>query len=305
MYELVIIGAGPSGLSAGIYAKRAMLDSVILEKEAMMGGQILYTYEVENYPGCSMLGGFDLADKFREHAESLGVEFMPGEVEKIEKPQKNFLIHLADGKVIESKTIILATGAVRTKLGVTGEDEFAGRGVSYCATCDGAFFKDKITAVVGGGDAALEDAVYLARVCKKVYLIHRRDELRGSKKLQDAIIEAPNIEILWNSVIESINGDSKVTSANVKNILTNQDAQITLDGVFIAVGSTPITNLVKGMVDMDSHDYIIADETGVTSLKGMFAAGDIRTKQLRQIITAAADGANCVNSVEMYLGSEY
>lgn len=304
VYDLVIIGAGPSGLSAGIYAQRAMLKTIILEKESFYGGQVLSTYEVDNYPGFPQLGGFELADKFRHHAESLGVQFHSAEVENIIQDGYLLKITLNNDEPLITKTVIVATGSIRKKLGVKGEYEFSGRGVSYCATCDGAFFKDKTVAVVGSGDAGLEDAIYLSRVCKQVYIVNRSDKLRGAKRLQNVVDKTENIQILWNTVIDSINGNNIVESIDIVNTNTNEKSNIALDGVFIAIGSTPMTKFLEGLVDMDENGYVIADETGITNAKGVFVAGDIRVKNLRQIITAAADGANAVNSVERYLETQ-
>lgn len=301
VYDLVIIGAGPSGLSAGIYAQRAMLKTVILEKESFYGGQILSTYEVDNYPGFPLLGGFELANKFREHAESLELQFQSAEVEQIIQDGNLLKITLVDGEPLTTKAVIAATGSVRKKLDVKGEDEFSGKGVSYCAACDGAFFKNKTVAVVGGGDAGLEDAIYLSRACKQVYILNRSDSLKGMKRLQNIIDKTENIQILWETVIESINGSKSVESIDINNTKTGEKSNIALDGVFIAIGSIPKTDFLKGLVEMDEDGYVISDETGITNAKGIFVAGDVRVKNLRQIITAAADGANSVNSVERYL----
>ncbi|NLP26058.1 MAG: thioredoxin-disulfide reductase [Clostridiales bacterium] len=301
VYDLVIIGAGPSGLSAGIYAQRAMLKTVILEKESFYGGQVLSTYEVDNYPGFPLLGGFELADKFREHAESLGVDFISSEVEKIARDGDLLKIDLNDSQPLTTKAVIVATGSIRKKLGIKGEDEFLGKGVSYCATCDGAFFKEKIVTVVGGGDAALKDAIYLSRVCKQVYIANRSDSLKGAKRLQDVVDKTDNIHVLWETELESINGDSAVENIGIINKKSNEKSSIAVNGVFIAIGSNPMTKFLEGLVDMDGNGYVISDETGITNAKGIFVAGDIRVKNLRQIITAAADGANAVNSVERYL----
>lgn len=301
VYDLVIIGAGPSGLSAGIYAQRAMLKTVILEKESFYGGQVLSTYEVDNYPGFPLLGGFDLADKFREHAESLGVQFSSAEVEKIIQDGNLLKITLNDDEPLTTKAVIVATGSIRKKLDVKGEEEFSGKGVSYCATCDGAFFKNKTVAVVGGGDAGLEDAIYLSRVCKQVYIVNRSNSLKGAKRLQNVIDKTENIQILWDTVIESINGSKTVENIDIINKKADEKSNIALNGVFIAIGSIPKTEFLEGLVDMNEDGYVVSDETGITNAKGIFVAGDIRVKSLRQIITAAADGANSVNSVERYL----
>jgi len=300
IYDVVIIGSGPAGMAAGIYAKRAGLAVVILEKTGISGGQVLSTYEVDNYPGLPMSNGFDLSEKFREHAEHLGVEIKAAAVERIEDRGETKLLYTED-ETYETRTVILATGAEHAKLGVPGEEELTGMGVSYCATCDGAFFRGRTVAVVGGGDVAVEDAIFLARGCEKVYLIHRREELRAAKILQDALMKLPNVEILWNCELKEVQGEDQVENLLIYNKKTQQTNPLAVSGVFIAVGNVPNTELVKGLVDMDEKGYIIADETCATSVPGIFAAGDVRTKQLRQIITAAADGANAVTSVEQFM----
>ena len=301
IYDLVIIGSGPAGMAAAIYAKRAMLDCLLLEKEYMPGGQVIQTYEVDNYPGIPKTNGMELSSKFAEHARELGIETQVAEVTDIMPDGDVKEIILKNGEKIQTKTIILATGAVHRTLGVPGEKELAGMGVSYCATCDGAFFRNKITAVVGGGDVALEDAVFLSRMCEKVYLIHRRDEFRGAKILQNQVKNNDKIEIFWNSVVTKIDGDSKVESIQIENVDSHVDKTLDVDGIFIAVGTKPVSDLLKGRLDMDDQGYIKAGEDGVTNLPGIFAGGDGRTKNLRQVVTAVADGANCVQSVESYL----
>ena len=300
LYDVIIIGSGPAGLSAAIYAERAKLKTLVLEKAPMSGGQILNTYEVDNYPGIPGVGGFDLGSKFRAHADAVGCQFVTAEVLEI-KNEADHKVIVTDKETYQAKTIILASGATHRTLGVPGEEELMGMGVSYCATCDGAFFKGKTTAVVGGGDVALEDALFLARLCKKVYLIHRRDEFRGAKVLQERVKTSENIEILWDTVIEQIQGEDQVESLSLYNKKTEEKQELSVNGVFIAVGILPNTEMYRGVVDLDEAGYVIAGEDGVTSFAGIFAAGDLRTKQLRQVITAAADGANVVTSIEKYL----
>lgn len=299
IYDLIIIGSGAAGLSAAVYAKRAMLSTLVFEKSYASGGQIINTYEVDNYLGLPGVSGFELATKFREHADKMGVEFENSEIVKVSEDNNIKCLESAGGRKFYTKTVIIASGAEHRKLGAKGEDRLQGMGVSYCATCDGAFFKGKTVAVVGGGDVALEDAIFLSRVCKKVYLIHRRDALRGVKTLQQQVFDTENIEILWNSTVEEIKGENKVSSLAVKT--EGKVNCLEVDGIFIAVGIKPYTDVFKGFVDTDENGYIIADETGRTNVKGVFAAGDVRTKPLRQIITAAADGANCVYSAERYI----
>lgn len=301
MYDLIIVGAGPAGLAAAIYAARAELNFIVLEKEFMSGGQIINTYEVDNYPGLYHMGGFDLAMKLREHADALGASFVTGEVEKIEEISGNKKVVCKDGTEYETKTVILSGGAKHRKLEVPGENTLAGSGVSYCATCDGAFFRGKEVAVVGGGDVAVEDALFLARICKKVYVIHRRDSFRAAKALVSRLVNTENVEIIYDSVVKEIQGNFKVESLVLTNKKTEEEKTVSVDGVFIAVGMLPETSAYQGLVELDSTGYIVADETGVTSCPGIFAAGDIRTKELRQVVTAASDGANAVQSVERYL----
>ena len=299
IFDTVIIGSGPAGLAAAIYAERAELKAIVIEKNVVSGGQVLTTYEVDNYPGSRGIGGFDLGMKFREHADGLGATFVEDEVLKIEADGEIKKV-ICENDTYETKTVIIATGASHRKLGVLGEEELAGLGVSYCATCDGAFFKNKITAVVGGGDGALEDAIFLARLCKKVYLIHRRDELRGAKSLQKKLFSLDNVEMVWDSVVDEIKGSDHVESVSVSNVKTKEKKDLQVDGVFIAVGISPNTQGFEGLARME-NGYFVAGEDCATSVPGIFAAGDVRTKQLRQIVTAVSDGANAVTSVERYL----
>jgi thioredoxin reductase (NADPH) len=300
MYDLVIIGSGPAGLSAAVYAKRACLDLVVLEKEPMGGGQIIYTEQVDNYLGLPGKNGFDLAQEFEKHARSLDIPFREGDVQEVKKIEDGWQVFLKSGDNIQAKTVLLATGATHRKLGVPGEEALAGAGVSYCATCDGAFFKDKTVAVVGGGDVALEDALYLARNCKQVYLIHRRQGLRAAQVLQEQVKEAGNITFLPDRVVTEIRGENKVEQIMLKNVKDESVAALELDGVFIAVGMDPQTEAVASVLPLEGG-YVCAGEDGVTGQPGLFVAGDARTKQLRQIVTAVSDGANAVTSIVNYL----
>ncbi len=302
MYDVVIIGSGPAGLSASIYAKRAGLCAVTIEKSPMSGGQVLNTYEVDNYLGLPGINGFDMGMKFREHADKLGCEFKNADVLTIKSGQntQGFVIETDDG-MLETQTIVAAMGASHAKLNVPGEEELSGMGVSYCATCDGAFFKGRTTAVIGGGDVAVEDAIFLARGCEKVYLIHRRDELRAASILQEEVKSLPNVEILWDTVVEKIEGEDQVEAIAIKNKKTGEEKSLPVDGVFVAVGILPQSELLKEITACDEKGYVIAGEDGICKTPGIFAAGDIRTKKLRQIITAAADGANAITSVQEYL----
>lgn len=297
-YDLVIVGSGPAGLAAAIYAERARISTLVIEKGMVSGGQVLTTYEVDNYPGLPGVGGYDLGTKFREHADNLGAQFAEDEVIRIEDEDSVKRV-VCGHETYEARAVILATGASHRKLSVPGEEELAGMGVSYCATCDGAFFRKKVTAVIGGGDVALEDAVFLSRMCEKVYLIHRRDEFRGAKSLQEQVFSKENIEVIWDTVVERIAGSDKVEALKIRNVKSGEKRELLVNGVFVAVGITPASQAFDGLVEMD-HGYIKAGEDCSTSCPGIFAAGDVRTKPLRQIITAAADGANAVTSVERY-----
>lgn len=300
IYDLIIIGSGPAGLTAAIYAQRARLDALVLEKEYVSGGQVVNTSEVDNYPGLPGMGGFELGMKLRAHADALEAEFKTAEVTDIIIEETVKTVRTDEGD-FRAKAVIIATGARHRKLGVPGEEELAGMGVSYCATCDGAFFKGRTVAVVGGGDVAVGDALFLARGCEKVYLIHRRDELRAAKSLQEKLEKLKNVEILWNTTVEEIVGEDQVESVKLQNRKDGTERTISVDGVFVAVGMSPNTDMVPETIRKDDMGYIIADEDCVTNVTGIFAAGDVRTKHLRQIITAASDGANAVESVQQYL----
>ncbi|MFR4986435.1 MAG: thioredoxin-disulfide reductase [Lachnospirales bacterium] len=304
IYDVVIIGSGPSGLAAAIYAERAKLKTITIEKQYMSGGQILNTYEVDNYPGLPEINGFDMGQKFRQHAEKLGSQFVKDEVLELEIMDKVKKVHCKKNEFL-TKTVIIATGAQHRLLEVKGEKELYGKGVSYCATCDGAFYKDKIVAVVGGGDVALEDAIFLSRLCKKVYLIHRRDEFRGVKILQEKVFSIDNIEIIWDTVVDEICGENEVTSINVSNVKTNEKKSLDVDGVFVAIGIIPNSHIFEKHLQLDDGNYIVATEDCKTSVEGVFVAGDVRTKALRQIVTAVSDGANAITSIEKYLATKF
>ena len=308
MHDLIIIGAGPAGLSAAIYAKRAGLDSLVLEKAPTCGGQVLITYEVDNYAGLPGINGFDLGMKFKEHADKLRVSFAEGDVKELkcvsegdEHTASHWQVVTGSG-AYDTKTVLIAVGADHNKLGIPGEAEYTGKGVSYCATCDGAFFRNKVAVVNGGGDVAVEDAIFLARGCSKVYLVHRRDALRATKVLQDELLSLPNVEVVWDSVVTSVEGtDGKVSSVRVRNVKTGDESSIDTSALFVAIGIHPLTDLFTGCADMDDGGYILAGEDGATSAPGLFVAGDARRKRLRQIVTAVADGANAVTAVTDYL----
>lgn len=300
MYDMIIIGSGPAGLAAAIYGQRAKLSVLVIEKQPMSGGQIINTPDVDNYPGLPGIGGFELASKFRAHADAMGAEVMVGEVTSLELSGDVKKV-MTDNGTYEGKTVVIATGATHRRLGVPGEETLIGAGVSYCATCDGAFFREKEVAVVGGGDVALEDALFLSRISRKVYLIHRRDEFRGAKSLQEKVFQTENIEIIWNTVVEEIKGNGIVEELLLRQTQAGEESRLPIQGVFVAVGIQPNSELFRGLVDMDESGYIRAGEDCVTDTPGVFAAGDVRTKMLRQVITAASDGANAVTSAEHYL----
>ncbi|MDF2610358.1 MAG: trxB [Lachnospiraceae bacterium] len=301
--DLIIIGSGPAGLAAAIYAGRAELDTIIIEKSPISGGQIINTYEVDNYPGIPGISGFDLGTKFREHCDRLEMEFITGEVIKFEVKDGIKVVTLDDEKVYRSKAVIIATGSNPRKLNVEGEEKLSGMGVSYCATCDGAFFKNRTTAVIGGGDVAVEDAIFLARLCKKVYVLHRRDEFRAAKSLTTKLTAMENVEIIWDTKVEEIIGDTQVEQLRIINLKTKEEKILDVDGTFIAIGYNPSSEVYKEVVEVDLSGFIVAGENCETNIPGVFAAGDIRTKDLRQIITAASDGANAITAVERYLNS--
>ena len=300
MYDIIIIGSGPAGLSAAIYAQRACLDTIVIEKNGISGGQVLNTWEVDNYPGFPGVTGFELSRQFREHANKLGARVVQDEGVQVEL-SGNVKKVGCEEETYEARCVILASGAHHRTLEVPGEEELRGAGVSYCATCDGAFFRGRTVAVVGGGDAALEDAIFLARMCEKVYIVHRRDKLRGAKRLQERLQALENIEFVWNSETVAIEGNAQVEALRLRQTKTGEERRLDVDGVFIAVGIAPESELYAGQLELDEQGYIRADESGQTSVPGVFAAGDVRTKALRQILTAASDGANCVASTERYL----
>ncbi len=298
VYDTVIIGGGPAGLSAAVYAKRAELDFIVVEKEHGISGQIAESECVDNYLGLYGENGYELGEKFKSHAEALGVEFHVGELTEI-IPENNIYKLLVSDKELYSKTVIYAAGAVHRKLNVKGEAEFTGKGVSYCAICDGAFYRDATVAVIGGGDTALSEAVYLSGISDKVYLVHRRNEFRANKALQERVRSKDNITVLLNASVEEITGGETVEEL----IITQNGEKKTLktEGIFIAVGTVPESAALRGIAQLTPNGYVAAGENCTTTANGVFAAGDVRTKFLRQAITAAADGANAVYSVEKYL----
>ena len=304
MFDTVIIGSGPAGLSAAIYASRAALNYVVLEKAGYSGGQIVTTNDLDNYPGMPNIDGASFSMALQAHAEKLGATIKEAEVSSIHKNEDgSYSIEIKNQDTLFTKSVILATGASPRTLNIPGEQDFLSRGVYYCATCDGAFYRNKITAVIGGGNTALEDVLFLAKICQKVYLIHRRDELRGDKHTQEKILALPNVEFVKSAIPKIIKGDKKVSSIEIEYKNTGEIADISVDGIFVAVGMIPNNYLVPDFVNTDTSGYVIADENGTTNAPGFFVAGDLRTKDLRQVITAASDGANATKSVTNYLNN--
>jgi thioredoxin-disulfide reductase len=299
MKDIIIVGGGPAGLVAALYAGRAQLDALMIEKQ-FQGGQMVTTNEVENYPGFIDITGSDLANIMYEHAKKFGgtMEYkevldiqVDGDIKKV----------ITNTETYEAKVVILSMGAKPKKLGLDRELELGGRGISYCATCDGGFFRNKVVAVVGSGDTAVEDALHLSRIAEKVYLISRGDTLKANKVAQEKLFKTSNVEILWDSIVTKLDGENKLEAIGVKNKKDSNETQLKMDGLFVAIGSTPSTELVKNLVELDKNGYIIADESCKTNIDGIFAIGDIRTKSVRQVLTAAADGAVSIYEAEKYL----
>lgn len=296
-YDVGIIGSGPAGLSAAIYAKRANLSAVVIEKEYEGTGQIAESGQVDNYLGLPGISGYDLGEQFREHAVKLGVSFLEQEVTEIKKEDSAvFTIIFEDGSSVETKTVIYAAGATPRRANIPGEQEYLGKGVSYCAICDGSFYRGKKVAVLGGGDTALDDAVYLADLAEQVYVIHRRKEFRGAATTVEKLRKKENVTFVLEHQVKEITGAEKVNG-----VVLEDGTAIAVDGVFVAYGSVPQTNLVKELVILDAAGYVKAEETGETSLAGLYVAGDARTKKLRQVVTAVSDGANAATAVVEYL----
>lgn len=301
-FGTVILGGGPAGLSAAIYAARSESTTAVIDT-SMLGGQPSNYLELENYPGFSKIGGYDLMEKFEEHADKFNINKFPmEEIESIDLTSNPKIIETKK-TIFKSDTIILATGAKAKKLGVLGEKEFIGRGVSYCAICDGAFYKEKTVAVIGGGNAAVEEAIYLTKFANKVYIIHRRDELRADKIVQERAIGNPKIEFIYNSVIKEIQGDNLVHTAIIENIKTNELTNLAVNGVFPYIGFAPNVENILGQLNQDANGFIVTDETMKTSVDGVYAIGDVRNTPLRQVITAAADGAIAAVYAGRYLES--
>lgn len=301
-FDVIIIGGGPAGYTAALYAARANLSAMVIEKFAP-GGQMATTEIVENYPGfVDGINGFELGMQMKKGAERFGVKTKLAEVKSVELDKDPKLIHTAKD-TFQAKTIILALGAYPRELGLPNERKLRGRGVSYCATCDGMFYKDKTVVIVGGGNTAVADAIFLAKICKKVYLVHRRDELRASKTYMESLEKTENIEFIWNSEVAEILADEFVTGVKIKSRKDDSVRMVACDGIFVAIGNVPNTELIKGQVELDEAGYVPADETTRTNIPGVFAVGDMRSKPLRQIVTAVADGAVASKYAEEFIDS--
>lgn len=300
IYDAVIVGGGPGGYAAALYCARAGLSTVVLEKLAP-GGQMGLTAQIDNYPGFDEgISGFALGDKMRKGAERFGAKTQVTEVLSLQLEGAEKQIETADGTIL-GRTVILATGARAKGLGLPGEEALAGRGLSFCAACDGMFYRGKTVVVVGGGNSAVGDALLLSRLCQKVILVHRRDTLRASRVYHKPLLEAENVEVRWNSTVTQLLQDIRLTGVRIKNIVTGEETDLTCDGLFISIGRAPATELVKDQLTLDPAGYVVADESTRTNLPGVFAVGDMRTKALRQVVTAAADGAVAAHYAEAYL----
>jgi len=302
MYDVIIIGGGPGGYSAALYATRAGLDTLVIEKLSA-GGQMTQTTQIDNYPGFDQgIDGFELGAKMKAGAERFGAKTKLAEVLSARLEGQVKEIETSDGRFL-AKAVIIATGAGHRHLGIPTEAQFAGRGVAYCAACDGMFYRNKTVAVIGGGNSAVADAILLSRICKEVILIHRRDTLRATKIYHDQLKNAENVTFRWNSVVTEFLGGDRISGLKIQNVATGQEARLNVDGVFVSIGRNPVTKLFEGQVALDKNGYIIAGEDTKTNLAGVFAIGDVRTKALRQVVTAAADGATAVHYVEEYLAT--
>lgn len=303
LYDVIVIGGGPGGYTAALYCARAGLHTVILEK-MMPGGQMALTEQIDNYPGFDQgVDGFTLGQQMKKGAERFGAETRTADVLSVKLECEIKEVETTDG-IVSGRVVILATGAATRELGLPGEKELVGRGVSYCATCDGMFFRGKTVVVVGGGNSAAADAMVLSRVCEKVILVHRRDTLRATKVYHKPLMEAENVSFRWNSTVTELLQEGRLTGVKVKDTITGEETVVPCDGLFVSIGRAPASELVKGVLELDEAGYVKADESTRTSIPGVFAVGDVRTKVLRQIITAAADGAVASHYADEYLASK-
>jgi thioredoxin reductase (NADPH) len=303
VYDMIVIGGGPAGYTAALYAARAGLDTLVLEKLSA-GGQMALTHMIDNYPGFEEgIDGFTLAEKMQKQAERFGSKTKYTEVLRMDLKAEPKILKTDDGEIL-AKTVILATGAAPRELGIENEKELIGRGVAYCAACDGMFYKNKTVVVVGGGNSAVADALLLSRIAKKVILVHRRDTLRATKIYHEPLMKAENVEFRWNSAVTEFLYDKKVNGIRIKNVQTGEESTIECDGVFVSIGRKPATEFLSSQLSLDENGYVIAGETTETNIPGVYAVGDMRTKPLRQIVTAVSDGAVAVHMAEEYLASE-
>lgn len=302
IYDMIVIGGGPAGYTAALYAVRAGLKTLVLERMSI-GGQMTQTQQIDNYPGFDEgIDGFMLGEKMKSGAERFGAETKLLEVSSVELSDNIKKIETSDGTFF-AKTVVIATGADHRHIGIDREEDFAGRGLAYCAACDGMLYRGKTVAIVGGGNSAAADAMILSRICEKVVLIHRRDTLRATKIYHEPLMKVENIEFKWNSVIIELLGENKISGAKIKNVITGNEEELCLDGIFVSIGRAPETALFKGQLELDDNGYIVADESTETNISGVFAVGDVRTKALRQVITAASDGAVAAHYAEEYINT--
>lgn len=300
VYDMIVIGGGPAGYTTALYAVRAGLDTLVVEKLSA-GGQLAQTHQIDNYPGFPEgIGGFDLALKMQEQAQRFGAASMSADVTRVDFRSSPKAVETSEG-VLYAKTVTLATGAAPRPLGLPEEPGLLGRGVAYCAACDGMFYRGKTVVVVGGGNTAAEDALLLSRIARRVILVHRRDALRATKIYHDPLMKAENVAFRWNSVVTEVLHEQTVTGVRLRNVLTGEETVESCDGVFVSIGRNPASELAKGQLEMDGSGYIVADETTQTSVPGVYAVGDVRTKAVRQVVTAVADGAVAVHMAEGYL----
>lgn len=305
LFDVIIVGGGPAGLTVGTYTSRARLKSLLIER-ALPGGQVTTIEWIENYPGFDEgISGIELSQRMEKQARWFGLEIIQGTVSEISLQDKIKNIFLEQGREFETKALILATGANPKPLMVEGEEKYRGRGVSYCATCDGAFFRDKKIAVIGGGDSAVQEAISLTRFADIVYVVHRRDELRAIKIIQERAFANPKIKFIWNSVVEKIEGEETVNALFLKNVKTGEESVVNVEGIFIYVGYAPNTEFLKGLVRLDENNYIITDEKMSTSVPGVFAAGDVRAGSVKQIAVAVGDGATAAIAAEKYIEENF
>lgn len=302
IYDMLIIGGGPGGYTAALYAARAGLKTLVLEKLSA-GGQMALTQQIDNYPGFpDGIDGFVLGENMQLQAQRFGAETEYAEVFSVDLQAQPKVVETSEG-TFRGKTVVLATGAGPKKLGLANEQTLVGRGVNYCAACDGMFYKDKTVAVVGGGNSAVADALLLSRVAKKVILVHRRNNLRATKIYHEPLMNSKNVEFQWDSQVSALIHGEKLTGLRLRNVHTGQEQEINCDGVFVSIGRTPATSLFAGQIELDSTGYLLADETTQTSIPGVYAVGDVRSKPLRQVVTAVADGANAVHAAESFLAT--